>query len=277
MTIGQFFSGVFYSPAWIFSGLTNLFLGSFKKEQGRYVTDEDGKYETNPGLFALTVDAIKWGGSFILDASKYVARTIADFISNHQQAIAIAFWASLAVAAAAALTVAFWPAALAAVTGFSIYGVSIATVVGTGFAAQVAATAGLAAIATSATVYISAAVVNAISDIVGFFTGPKKPNAFVPSTEPQPSTELNGSKLSPFAGLNAQPTDKKEISSTSEESSSEESSSEEKVVSVKSENVTEVPVHTASIFQPAGVITASEQPEFAAESTASATLPQSRN
>ena len=76
---------------------------------------------------------------------------------------------------AAALTVAFWPAALAAVTGFTIAGYSIASVVGAGFAAQVAATAGVGAILASAAVYAIATVVNLITAIKNCFT--KKPDS----------------------------------------------------------------------------------------------------
>ncbi|HEN5562818.1 TPA: hypothetical protein U6323_001591 [Legionella pneumophila] len=162
MTLKQFATGVFYLPAAVFSGLTNLFLGSYAKDKrGNYIQDEDGNYVRNRGLIGLTLDAVK-----------YLGTSVANFISNHQKAISVAFWSSLVVAGVAALTVAFWPAALtvafwpaalAAVVNFSVFGVSIASVVGAGYAAQVAATAGVAAALTSVGVYVGATVVNAFN------------------------------------------------------------------------------------------------------------------
>lgn len=94
MTLKQFATGVFYLPAAVFSGLTNLFLGSYAKDKrGNYIQDEDGNYVRNRGLIGLTLDAVK-----------YLGTSVANFISSHQKAISVAFWSSLVVAGAAALT-----------------------------------------------------------------------------------------------------------------------------------------------------------------------------
>lgn len=60
------------------------------------------------------------------------------------------------------LFVFFWPGALAAVTTFSIGGLSIASLVGTNVIAQMAVVAALAYVATSAAVYIPAGIFNSI-------------------------------------------------------------------------------------------------------------------
>ncbi|MBL7481704.1 hypothetical protein [Legionella bononiensis] len=168
MTFMDFATGVFYLPARIFSGMTNLLLGS------TYIDDE-GEEAKRPGLFSVIIDAFKMVGNFIFDATKAVARGVSAFISNHQKAIAVAFWASLATAGLAVLSVAFWPAALSAVANFAIGGVSIASLVGTGFAAQLSAIGGVAAVATSAVVYVGAAIINTITGIRDFFVKPRGP------------------------------------------------------------------------------------------------------
>ncbi|KGP64049.1 hypothetical protein EP47_03765 [Legionella norrlandica] len=194
MTFKQFATGVFYLPATVFSGLTNLFLGSYAKDKrGNYITDDEGNYVKYRGLISLTLDAVK-----------YVGTSIANFISNHKKAIAVAFWASLVVAGAAALTVAFWPAALAAVANFTVLGFSIAALVGTGYAAQVAATAGVAAVVTSAAVYAGAAVINAVKSLVGFCAGLRsKASSNKVDFEPANDDEIEFDvKKNPLSGLN---------------------------------------------------------------------------
>lgn len=171
MTFKDIATGVFYLPARAFSGMTNLLLGS------TYI-DADGEEAVRPGLFSVIVDVFKMVGNFILDATKAVARGISAFIGNHQKAIAVAFWASLATAGLAVLSVAFWPAALSAVANFAIGGVSIASLVGAGYVAQLCAIGGLATAATSAVVYVSAAVINTITGIRDFFFKPKGSNRF---------------------------------------------------------------------------------------------------
>ncbi|KTD49293.1 hypothetical protein [Legionella quateirensis] len=171
MTFKDIATGVFYLPARIFSGMTNILLGS------TYI-DDDGEEAKRPGLFSVIIDAFKMVGNFIFDAIKAVARGISTFISNHQKAIAVAFWASLATAGLAVLSVAFWPAALSAVANFAIGGVSIASLVGTAYVAQLCAIGGVAAVATSAVVYVGAAIINTITGIRDFFVktrGPRGP------------------------------------------------------------------------------------------------------
>ncbi|HAT1596633.1 TPA: lpg2884 family Dot/Icm T4SS effector [Legionella pneumophila] len=193
MTLKQFATGVFYLPAAVFSGLTNLFLGSYAKDKrGNYIQDEDGNYVRNRGLIGLTLDAVK-----------YLGTSVANFISNHQKAISVAFWSSLVVAGAAALTVAFWPAALAAVVNFSVFGVSIASVVGAGYAAQVAATAGVAAALTSTGVYLGASIVNAFNALRECISNlrSKKPSSN-PEFTPVNDETFDEGRRNQFSGLN---------------------------------------------------------------------------
>jgi hypothetical protein len=205
MTFKELATGAFYLPARIFSGITGLLLGE------DYVNSK-GKKAVFNGLFGVTVDAVKFVlnvllgavqyiANSLLNAAKYLVRGISNFIGNHQKAIAVAFWSSLVVAGAAALTVALWPAALAAVTGFTIGGISIASLVGTGFAAQVAATGGVAAIATSAVVFTGAAIVNTLTGIRDFFVNRR--NAKADKRELTSSSILEEHEINrPFAGLN---------------------------------------------------------------------------
>lgn len=220
MTFKQFATGAFYLPARAFSGITSLLLGS------TYI-DKDGDEQNFRGLFGLTVDAVKFVTNMILDATKFVVRGVSNFIANHQKAISVAFWSSLVVAGAAALTVAFWPAALAAVTSFSIAGVSIASVVGTGFAAQVSAVAAVGAIATSALVYTGAAIYNTITGIRDFFVNRRK--AAETGKEGQLDTTADATKdtrkeRNPLFDLNAKPT---QTATAKRESTSSNSSSED--------------------------------------------------
>ncbi|HAT7073706.1 TPA: lpg2884 family Dot/Icm T4SS effector [Legionella pneumophila] len=226
MTLKQFATGVFYLPAAVFSGLTNLFLGSYAKDKrGNYIQDEDGNYLRNRGLIGLTLDAVK-----------YLGTSVAHFISNHQKAISVAFWSSLVVAGAAALTVAFWPAALAAVVNFSVFGVSIASVVGAGYAAQVAATAGVAAALTSTGVYIGATVVNGFN---AFRECISKMRSKKPSSNPE-FTSVNDEtfeevRRNQFSGLNK-------------------GSEQQQTVQLSSSSSEEEPVHTTKVFpQPKNV------------------------
>ncbi|KTD69612.1 MULTISPECIES: hypothetical protein [Legionella] len=142
--VAKFFETIGYLPASAFVGLSKLVLGGTD-------VDADGKPTgtTTRGLVGL-----------LADGAKYLARSATDFLANHKKAIAIAAWASLAVAGAAALTLFLWPAALAAVATFSIGGLSIAAIAGASTLAQIGLAAGLAAAATSALVYTGAAIGN---------------------------------------------------------------------------------------------------------------------
>lgn len=196
MTFKQFAYKTFVFPAAVFSVLTSGLLGSNpKNNKNEYLVDAQTKKPVNEnGLFG-----------WVADIFKAIARSVANFISNHKDAIAIAFWSSLAVGGAAALTVALWPAALTAVAAFSVYGFSIAGIVGTGFAAQVAAIGGLAAVATSVATYTVAAVVNTITGIAHFFSGRNKGSVLsttttVSTSENDKNESLNSSSIQ-FAKL----------------------------------------------------------------------------
>ncbi|CEG58944.1 hypothetical protein [Legionella fallonii] len=153
MTAKDFFTGFFYLPARAFSTITDLVLGSYKrKDDGSIKEASKEASNTNPGLLG-----------FVFESVMYIARGISNFIYNHQTAIAAAFWASLVLSGAAALTVFLWPAALTAVATFSIYGLSIAAIVGTEAAAQIGAIAALTFAVTSVATYAIAAVVNTIN------------------------------------------------------------------------------------------------------------------
>ncbi|MDP3268930.1 MAG: hypothetical protein Q8M40_07760 [Legionella sp.] len=108
---------------------------------------------------------------FILNRLNAGMNQLARLVNKHQRAISIAFWASLAAAIAITALVVLWPVALAAIVNFTILGVSIASVVGTGFFAQVGAVAGLTALATSVAVYTAASITNFVKGAKKFFTG----------------------------------------------------------------------------------------------------------
>lgn len=156
MTVKEFFTGFFYLPARAFSGLTNLFLGSYKRdEEGNIKKASTAESNTNPGILG-----------YILNAVMYVARAASNFIYNHQTAISAAFWASSILAGAAALTVFLWPAALTAIVTFPVFGLTIAGVVGAEVAAQIGAIAALTFAATSVATYAIAGVVNTINWLI---------------------------------------------------------------------------------------------------------------
>ncbi len=237
----DFAKGVFYLPAYAVSGISALLLGA------TYL-DQEGEKQNFRGIFGLAVDAVRFVGNFILDATKFVARGITNFITNHQKAIAVAFWSSLVLAGAAALTVAFWPAALAAVTEFTVAGVSIASLVGTGYLAQVGAVAAAATVATSAVVYVGAAVINTFTAIGAFFSGRKKgsPSDFEKSGE-ENRTKLDGqSRRNPLFDLNAKPGNTSGLNRMNRSGTSSESSSESSAEDTQ-------PVYSAALFRKAPV------------------------
>lgn len=191
----------FELPATILSGATSLLFGSYQKNKEgeiKYTRDENNQRValTNPGLFGYIAMGITYG-----------FRAVGNFVSNHKTAIATAFWASLVVAGAAALTLALWPAALAAVAGFSVFGLSIAAVVGTGVVAQVGVAAALAAAATSVAVYAGAAVVNGINAVIGFVAERNsKSRSDVLLDETPRSKQFSGlNSTSSYAGYSAAP------------------------------------------------------------------------
>ncbi|KTC91619.1 hypothetical protein OQJ15_13190 [Fluoribacter dumoffii] len=198
---------VFYAPANAFSGIANAVLGHTQitthNEFGRQYSRP--KMENKPGLIGLLAEGIKT-----------VSRSAANFLANHKQAIATAFWASLAVAGAAALTLFLWPAALTAVATFSVYGLSIAAVAGANALAQIGLAAGLAAAATSAVIYTGAAVGNFVSWIADCCKGLKsKMASSIPASKAPTKTqtdaepELKGGN--PYASSKLQTTDAPQV------------------------------------------------------------------
>lgn len=135
------FKFLFRLPAFLLEGLMLFIFGSER---------------SFPGLIGGTINLIKG----LFNMIKSVVNGLTNLVSDNRDAIASAFWTSLLVGGAAALTVAYSPAALAAVVGFKVLGYSIASVVGSNFAAQVAATAGVGAVLGSAAVYSMASIVN---------------------------------------------------------------------------------------------------------------------
>ena len=175
MTFRQFASAALLFPATVLVGITNLLLGSYEREpKGKIKTDSDGNSLVKPGLLG-----------YILDGIKDVGRGISNFLYNNRQEIAVAFWASLVLAGVAALTVFLWPAALTAVTTFTIAGLSIDGVVGDNVVAQIGAVAALTAAANSLAVYTAAAVANTISAISSFFA-----SRSTTTPRPGPSNEV---------------------------------------------------------------------------------------
>lgn len=89
------------------------------------------------------------------------------FLKRNQTTIATAFWLSLVVAGAAALTLFLWPAALAAVSGFTVAGLSIAAIAGPSIVAQIGLAAAIAFAATSVATYATVLAANVFSFISG--------------------------------------------------------------------------------------------------------------
>lgn len=191
MTFKEFMGAVGRFPGtaveWIFS----LILGrpEEKNAQGVVVT---GKIT---GLLDLGVDLFQWVATALAELARAIVQSVTVFIGNHKKAIAVAGWTSLAVAGIAALVVGLWPAALVAVAGLSISGVSIASLVGTGFAAQVAAVAGVGAVLASAAVYTVATVSNIVGWLKGCFAASRSVPAPVSTSRPNTTDDLNGDEL----------------------------------------------------------------------------------
>ena len=152
--IENFFSGLAYAPATAFTGITKLLLGSTETDK------KTGETTVNRGLVGYLVDAIKLVVGLVGDGIKALTRAAADFLSAHKKAIAVAAWASLAVAGAVALTLFLWPAALTAVAAFSVYGISIASIVGANALAQIGLASAVSFVAASTVAYLGAAVGN---------------------------------------------------------------------------------------------------------------------
>src|SRR5580704_779728 len=101
MTVKDFFRGAFYLPATIFSGMTNLLLGSYKRDNDDIIIPDKGRTNINWSLLGL-----------ILYPILRVGLATSNLIYKRKLDIAIAFWLSLLAGGATALTVFLWPAAL---------------------------------------------------------------------------------------------------------------------------------------------------------------------
>ncbi|KTD57527.1 hypothetical protein [Legionella shakespearei] len=213
---------IFYLPARIFSGMTNLLLGSTS-------VDKYGDEEHSRGLFGFVVDAVRFVTNLLFDATKYVARGFAGLLGKQMLPITVALWTALAVG----LTVAFWPAALAAIANFTIAGVSIASLVGSNVILQALATTGLAALVTGTATFIGATAVSVFNAVKNFFSGSKPP---VDPNEPAfEGDDLDAtSSAAALAALSTQSAPAKTSSSSSEEDAE--------------------PVHTVSLHQDEPVV-----------------------
>jgi len=140
-TMKQIGAALLDAPGTVFSKLVGWTFG---------VTNEDK--QTSRSLVGLLGQALA-----------FVGNKVGDFVKEHKRAIAIAFWASLMVAGAVALTLFLWPAALAALTTFSIAGLTVAGVVGGNALLQIGVFASLAVAVTSAVTFAAAAGHNFIS------------------------------------------------------------------------------------------------------------------
>jgi hypothetical protein len=188
MTLQQFMRDVAYLPATAFSGLVNILFGYTKKnKKGQPIRDEEGNPEINRGILSLTLDAIK-----------FITRFIADVIGNNRKEIAIGFWTSSLLGGAAALTVFLWPAALAAVATFSVFGISIASVVGTNALVQIGAIAALSFTTTTLLTWTITLIVNATNAIRQYVANSGKPK---PYESPESSAEEELPEMDIGAGV----------------------------------------------------------------------------
>lgn len=194
MTFKRFMKGVFYFPAELLTALSRILFGH--TEENKY----DDEVKIKLGLLSLLLNTISW-----------VFRSITDFVSHHKSAIALALWLTALAVPAAVATVYLWPAALAAVTGFSLYGVSIATLFGTSLEASLIGTGVVAAVLTSATVFTGAAIVNTINAVVDCLCKPKKQGLVVDTEKQDP--QFSGSSVVMGEGLGT-PVSRKNVERT---------------------------------------------------------------
>lgn len=141
--------------------------GAFATALGHIIFGND-KAEFAEETPKIIKDLIKGGivGS-VLQFAYFLSQTLSEAVDNHKSAISLAFWIGIGVAAAVAIAGAviagFYPTLLATITGFSLYGISIAGLAGANVIAQVAVAAGLAAAAANVATWVGAAIVNAIT------------------------------------------------------------------------------------------------------------------
>ena len=127
----------------------------------KYVENTNGvevriPVKQRPGLLGLIANGVQWLGS-----------AISSFMYNNRMGAGIWFWSSLFVAGAAALTLFLWPAALAAVAGVSVFGVSIGAIAGASVLAQIGLSAAVIATAVTAANIIAGVVKGIVNSIKG--------------------------------------------------------------------------------------------------------------
>lgn len=140
MTFKDFAMGIFRLPATILNAFMALIFGG----------------EQRAGL----LDYAKFVLFNTLDFITFLGRSLSNLINNNKLAVASAFWASLIIAGATALTLFISPAALNFVANLKIAGYSIALLVGTDPTLQIITGAGISAGLTSVGVYFIASVIN---------------------------------------------------------------------------------------------------------------------
>lgn len=181
MTFKYFMLGVLNAPARVLGYMMAFVFGATARKKDGSV-DEKHSFS---GIVGLVVQ----GATGLLDLVKSIGRGLTGLVSNHQRAIAAAFWMSLLAAGAATGVAFFLPTVFAAVVNYSIAGYSIASVFGANFAVQAGVTAGLSALLASTAVYTVAALANFVNFIKSCCcTKPDSANeADFVAGEPQPS------------------------------------------------------------------------------------------
>ncbi len=167
-------------PATILSGITMLLLGSPKIKNKKNTSLFDIFWEN--GLLGSFLELIKWLG-----------RSISGLAINHQIEIATAFWTSLIVAAGVGTALFFLPALLATIATLSVYGFSIAGIIGFNPLMQIAFASALAFTATSLAIYIPAALINITFAIVNIFAPEKQPADQLPLRDQEDEEEISES------------------------------------------------------------------------------------
>ena len=186
---GRFVYKAFLAPASLFSFASDVVLGAQREE----VKNVDGN---------VVEEAVKREGLFgaTLNVLKAIAKAVSSFIAEHKQAIAVAAWATLAVAVGVSLALVFWPGALAVVAGASIGGLSIAAIVGANTALQIVAATTIAVVAANVAVYTGAIVVHVINVFRKVFGGGDAPGDS-PDLEPEAAYPLPSDGVSSAAAM----------------------------------------------------------------------------
>lgn len=180
---------IYNLPSTIATGTANLIFGNkdilnARDEKGALRLDKETKkpiirsYDflslTDRARYNGLVGMVLGAGQYALSFGSWLSHQVSSFVSNHETAIKRGFWISLAVAgvaAASAAVLAFaLPAAFAAVTGFSVLGLSIASIAGSSLVAQVFVSAGLAAGLSVAGTAAVASIANTVEYIGSLFT-----------------------------------------------------------------------------------------------------------